>query len=307
MNAFIFPVTALLCAALGYALPGVFTPLKTLIVPLLITIMLGMGMTLTLRDFTDIFKKKRALALGVALQFIVMPLAGLGVSRLLNLNDELTAGMMLVGTSAGGTASNVITYLARGNVALSVSMTLCSTLLSIVLMPLLTWLYIGQKVPVPATDMLIDLVKITLVPLAVGVSLNTFAHRVVARLQSALPAVSIGAIVLIIAIVVALNHANVEKVGLTVVFAVMAHNAAGLICGYLGARALGFDERIARTISIEVGMQNSGLSVALAIKYFSGLSALPGAIFSIWHNVSGALLAGFWASRSQKRDKKRKT
>ena len=236
MNAFIFPVTALLCAALGYALPGVFAPLKTLIVPLLITIMLGMGMTLTLRDFTDIFNKKRALALGVALQFIVMPLAGLGVSRLLNLNDELTAGMMLVGTSAGGTASNVITYLARGNVALSVSMTLCSTLLSIVLMPLLTWLYIGQKVPVPATDMLIDLVKITLVPLAVGVSLNTFAHRVVARLQSALPAVSIGAIVLIIAIVVALNHANIEKVGLTVVFAVMAHNAAGLICGYLGAR-----------------------------------------------------------------------
>ena len=183
MNAFIFPVTALLCAALGYALPGVFAPLKTLIVPLLITIMLGMGMTLTLRDFTDIFNKKRALALGVALQFIVMPLAGLGVSRLLNLNDELTAGMMLVGTSAGGTASNVITYLARGNVALSVSMTLCSTLLSIVLMPLLTWLYIGQKVPVPATDMLIDLVKITLVPLTVGVSLNTFAHRVVARAQ----------------------------------------------------------------------------------------------------------------------------
>ena len=282
MNAFIFPVTALLCAALGYAMPGVFTPLKTLIVPLLITIMLGMGMTLTLRDFADIFSKKRALILGVALQFIVMPLAGLGVSRLLNLNDELTAGMMLVGTSAGGTASNVITYLARGNVALSVSMTLCSTLLSIVLMPLLTWLYIGQKVPVPATDMLIDLVKITLVPLAV----------------------SIGAIVLIIAIVVALNHANVEKVGLMVVFAVMAHNAAGLICGYLGARALGFDERIARTISIEVGMQNSGLSVALAIKYFSGLSALPGAIFSIWHNVSGALLAGFWASRSQKLGKK---
>lgn len=149
-------------------------------------------------------------------------------------------------------------------------------------------------------SMLIDLIKITLVPLTIGVCLNTFAHRLVVRVSPALPVISIAAIVLIIAIIVAANNANIQKVGFLVVLAVMLHNGLGLMAGYFGARAFGFDERTARTISIEVGMQNSGLSVALAIKYFSGLSALPGAIFSIWHNVSGALLASWWASRDKK-------
>lgn len=299
MTAYIFPVTALVFSAIAYVAPALFLPLKGYIVSLLIVIMLGMGMTLTLRDFCEIFTKKGALALGVCLQFIVMPLVAFVVSRVLNLDNELTAGMMLVGASAGGTASNVITYLARGNVALSVSMTLCSTLFSIVLMPFLTWLYIGQKVPVPAVNMLLDLIKITLVPLALGVAINTFAHRFVLRLNRVLPVISIAAIVLIIAIIVAVNHANIQKVGAIVVLAVVLHNGFGLVSGYFGAKIFGFDERTARTIAIEVGMQNSGLSVTLAIKYFSGLSALPGAIFSIWHNVSGALLAGWWASRDK--------
>ncbi|MBE3606766.1 bile acid:sodium symporter family protein [Campylobacter sp. RM13119] len=298
MKTLIFPILAIISSALACFMPEIFVGYKGHIITLLVIIMLGMGMTLTFNDFRDIFYKKSALGIGITLQFVVMPIVALGVSMMFGLENELMVGMMLVGTSAGGTASNVITYIAKGDLALSVSMTLCSTLLSIVLMPFLTWLYIGQKVPVPAIDMLIDLIKITLVPLTIGICLNTFAHKFIQKIQKVMPTISMGAIILIIAIIVAANNANIQKVGLLVVLAVMIHNCSGLLFGYFGAKICGFSEKIARTIAIEVGMQNSGLSVALAIKYFSGLSALPGAIFSIWHNISGALLASFWASKT---------
>ncbi|MBR8466076.1 bile acid:sodium symporter family protein [Campylobacter sp. faydin G-140] len=302
MKTLIFPITAIILSFVAYFMPDIFIPFKGYIIPLLIIIMLGMGMTLTLNDFNGVFDKKYALLLGISLQFIIMPLAALGISIAFDLGKDLVVGMMLVGTSAGGTASNVITYLARGNLALSVSMTLCSTLLSIVLMPFLTWLYIGQKVPVPAIDMLIELIKITLIPLSLGIAINTYAHKFVTKIQPLLPTISISSIVFIIAIVVSVNHLNIQKVGYLVIIAVILHNSTGLLLGYLGAKLFGFDDKIARTIAIEVGMQNSGLSVALAIKYFGGLSALPGAMFSIWHNVSGALLAGYWASKDEKED-----
>ncbi|MCD8213297.1 MAG: bile acid:sodium symporter family protein [Campylobacter sp.] len=267
MKTLYFPISAILLSVAAYFMPGLFAPFKGFIVPLLIVIMLNMGMTLTLKDFKEVFVKKYALALGVALQFIVMPLAALGISLLFNLQRELMIGMMLVGTSAGGTASNVITYLAKGDLALSVSMTLCSTLLSIVLMPFLTWLYIGQKVPVPAVDMLIDLVKITLIPLSIGIFLNTFAHKFITKIERSLPIVSIVAIICIISIVVALNHQNIQKVGFIVIIAVILHNSVGLSLGYAGAKIFGFSDKVAKTIAIEVGMQNSGLSDTLAPKY----------------------------------------
>jgi sodium-dependent transporter len=300
LQTLLFPVLAIILSFIAYFFPSTFIPLKGYIIPLLIVVMLGVGINLSINDFKQILHKKRALLLGVLIQFIVMPLAAFIISIAFGFDDNLTAGMMLVGTSAGGTASNVMTYIAKGDVALSVSMTLFSTLLSIFLMPFLTWLYIGENIPVPAIDMLIDLVKIMLIPISIGVILNQFFHKAVLKITPVLPLISIAAIVIIITIVVALNAKNIQNVGFLVMIAVILHNSSGLLCGYFGSKILGFDEKTAKTVAIEVGMQNSGLSVALAAKYFGSLAALPGALFSVWHNISGSILAGIWGSKSSK-------
>lgn len=204
-----------------------------------------------------------------------------------------------MGACPGGTASNVVCYLAGGDVALSITMTVCSTLLAIVLTPLLTWLYVGQAVSVPVLKMLVSIFKIVLLPVGVGVLLNTVFTGYVRKIRHLFPMVSVLAIVFIIAIVVAINRRNIAVTGWSVALAVAIHNLAGLSAGYGAARLLGWEERICRTIAIEVGMQNSGLAVALAMKYFSAAAALPGALFSIWHNLSGSMLAACWARRSR--------
>ncbi|BBN59636.1 sodium transporter [Hydrogenovibrio marinus] len=256
--------------------------------------MFSMGLTLHWQDFQRVLSEKRVVMLGVAIQFIVMPLAALLLSKAMNFSPELTAGMMLVGTTAGGTASNVIVYLIGGRVALSISMTLVSTLLAVALMPLLTWLYLNQMITVPAGKMLSSLLMIVLLPVVLGMLVMHFLKTKLLSVQPFLPLVSMTSIVLIIAIVVALNHDRMSTVGVAIIFAVILHNLIGLASGYSITRLLGYDVQTSRTVAIEVGMQNSGLSVALALKYFSPVSALPGALFSIWHNLSGSLLAAFW-------------
>ena len=206
-------------------------------------------------------------------------------------------GMVLVGATSGGTASNVICYLARGDVALSVSLTLTSTLLAVIATPFLTWLYVGQSIPVDVQAMMLGIGKMVIVPLSLGVLLNSLFQRLVRRLMPYLPLASVIAIAWIIAIIVALNHSSVVQLGIVLAFAVIIHNILGLLSGYYIATVLGYDETVARTLAIEVGMQNSGLSVALALKYFTPLAALPGAVFSIWHNLSGALLASLWQKK----------
>jgi BASS family bile acid:Na+ symporter len=176
-------------------------------------------------------------------------------------------------------------------------MTTVSTLLAIIATPLLTWLYVGQKVPVPVESMLWSIFKIVLLPVSLGVLVNTFYGRWLSSIKPLFPLVSILAIVVIIGIVVALNQANIASMGLLLALAVMLHNLAGLAGGYWISRLLGWNHRVSRTLAIEVGMQNSGLGVALSVKYFSAAAALPGAIFSIWHNLSGSLLAGYWSRR----------
>jgi len=203
-------------------------------------------------------------------------------------------GMILVGATSGGTASNVICYLAKGDVALSVSLTLTSTVLAVIATPFLTWLYAGQSIPLDAQAMMLGIAKMVIVPLSLGVLLNTLLQPLVRRVSPYLPLASVIAIVWIIAIIVALNQSSVYQLGFVLAAAVVIHNILGLLSGYYLARYLGYDETIARTLAIEVGMQNSGLSVALALKYFTPLAALPGAVFSIWHNLSGALLASLW-------------
>jgi bile acid:Na+ symporter, BASS family len=295
----LFPLWALLISILAYYRPLLFSDLKPAIVPLLGIVMFGMGVTLTWSDFRRVLSQFGTIGLGLLLQFLLMPLLAWSIAQILGLPLALMVGLVLVGACPGGTASNVVCYLARGDVALSITLTTVSTLLAIVATPLLTWLYVGQKVPVPIESMLLSILKIVLLPVTLGIVVNSLFGRRLKGIKHLFPLISVLAIVLIIAIIVALNSANLASMGLAVAIAVALHNLSGLLLGYWVPRLMGQEARICRTLAIEVGMQNSGLGVALAVKYFSAAAALPGALFSIWHNLSGSMLAGYWSRRGQ--------
>lgn len=290
-----FPVWAIFCSGLAYVCPSWFVGVKPAIVPLLATIMLTMGLTLTPQDFLNITRHKTAIVVGAVLQFSIMPMLALAVSWLLDFNRDFTVGMVLVGCVAGGTASNVMTYLAKGDVALSISMTAFSTLLGVVLTPLLTELLIGHSVAVPVVDMLISLLKIVVVPVTLGVVLNVWFAERLARARPILPLISMLAIVLIIATIIALNADLVAAHGAVITMAVMLHNVLGLTLAYNVCRLLRLETKVCRTIAFEVGLQNSGVATALAMNFFTPVAAVPGTIFSIWHNISGSALAAYWS------------
>jgi BASS family bile acid:Na+ symporter len=293
----LFPVWAVLFSALAWWAPGVFAPARPAIVPLLGLIMFGMGATLTPRDFADVVRRPAILGLGAALQFGGMPALAWVVARGLDLPPELGVGLVLVGSCPGGTASNVICFLARADVALSITLTAVSTVLAVVATPLLTELWVGASVDVDVPGMIASIFRIVLVPVALGVALNTWLGDRIAPAKRIFPLVSVAAIVLVIAIVVALSHERLAELSVLLLLAVALHNAAGLAFGWAVARAFRLPEAQRRTLAIEVGMQNSGLAVALAVKHFTALAALPGAVFSVWHNLSGSLLAAFWSRR----------
>jgi BASS family bile acid:Na+ symporter len=292
----LFPLVAIIGAVIGYLLPDLVSNARVAIVPLLMLIMLSMGLTLHASDFAKVAKLKSALLLGMVLQFSVMPLAALLVSHLFGLSTQLTIGMLLVGSVAGGTASNVMTFLAKGNVALSVVMTATSTLASVVLTPILMVSLAGSSVDVPAKELLYSLMIIILLPVAVGVLLNSLAGKHLQNLGSVLAPVAMAAIVVIIAIVVALNAGRLASINPVILLAPLVHNLIGLLVGYQAAKLCGFNASICRTLAIEVGMQNSGLATALALKFFTPLAAVPGAIFSVWLNISGAIFAARYQS-----------
>jgi BASS family bile acid:Na+ symporter len=293
----LFPLWAILFSALAWFQPALFSQYKNWIVPLLSVVMFGMGMTLHLSDFKRAFNMPGLILTGLTLQYSVMPLAAIAIATLLGLSPVLTAGMVLVGASPGGTASNVICYLARGNVALSITLTAISTMLAILLTPLIALLLIDASIDVPAGKMLFSIMTMVIIPVSLGISMNHYLGKALKPVRHVFPLVSVFAIVFIIAIIVALNANRLPQLGPALLLAVVLHNAAGLIIGYFCARALNTPAAEARTLAIEVGMQNSGLAVALAIKYFTASAALPGAIFSIWHNLSGSALATLWSKR----------
>ena len=261
--------------------------------------MFGMGMTLTPTDFLRVFKQPKLISLGITLQFLMMPLIAFLLSFILQLPVPLMAGLVLVGACPGGTASNVICYLARGDVALSITLTSVATVLSVVLTPVMTWIYVGQKISVPVIIMMFNILKIIIIPVAAGLFINKYFGTKLGKVKNFFPVISVFAIILIIGIIVARNQANLSELALPVIIAVILHNCMGLMCGYFLPRLLGFDAVICRTLSIEVGMQNSGLGVALADKFFPASAALPGAVFSIWHNISGSCLAAFWSNEKK--------
>lgn len=304
-----FPLWALLLATVAYFQPQLFISLGDLpfitlgelIFYLLALIMFFMGLTLKPTDFIRVFTQPHKVLIGTAIQFLIMPLAAFIISKALLLSPELTAGMVLVGATAGGTSSNVITYLAGGKVALSITMTLVSTLVAIVATPLLVQLYVGESLDVPVVDMMQDIAKIVVIPVVLGVVVNMLLGRQLRNAGNALATSSMLCILMVIALVVSLNAGRIATLGPLLALAVILHNIIGFAAGYYGAKLMKCDERECRTIAIEVGMQNSGLAAGLAVKYFGAASALPGAIFSVWHNISGAALAGHW-SRERVKD-----
>ena len=294
----LFPLWAISFSIIAFIFNGIFVQLKFAIIPLLTVVMFGMGMTLTWDNFKQVVKSPLIILLGFSLQYLVMPFAAYFISVMFGLSPMIMAGMVLVGSSPGGTASNVITYLAKGNVALSITLTLTSTIFAVLLTPFLALILLKHVVPVPAAEMLLDIMQIVIIPVFAGTAVNSFFGKKLEKVRGLFPLISTAAIVLIIAIIVALNKINLGEVEFTIIAAVILHNLTGLTLGYFVPKLLRYDESTCRTIGIEVGMQNSGLAVALAVKYFSAVAALPGAIFSIWHNLSGSVLAGYWRKKN---------
>ena len=265
----LFPILAIAVAATGALRPDSFVAAQFTIIPLLASIMFMMGLTLTRDDAQRIARDPRPVAVGVALQFLLMPILALTLAKLLQLSTPLTVGMVLVGSCAGGTASNVICFLARGDVALSVSMTFVSTLIGVVATPLLSQFYLAEQVAVDELAMIESLLQIVFVPVISGFCFRAVLPRLSAALQPALPLFSVICILFIIGIVVALNAPQLRGIGPLIVLAVVLHNALGIAGGFTLSRLFGFDLKQSQTIAIEVGMQNSGLAAALSLQFFS--------------------------------------
>lgn len=297
-------VLVLLAAGLALLFPDTMGRLKpSLINPLLGVIMFGMGMTLSPGDFKVVFSRPKDVLIGCLAQFTVMPLLAFGLTRLFRLDQALTIGVILVGCCPGGTASNVITYLSRGDLALSVGMTATSTLLSPVLTPLLVWLLAGQTVDVHVMGMLLSILWVVILPVVLGLLVKRFWPRVTERATGYLPALSTLAICLIVLIVMAANAHKLLSGGIVIMLVVMLHNVCGLAIGYLIGWLLGLSSAKRRAISVEVGMQNSGLASSLATLHFAAypMATLPGALFSVWHNLSGAVVARIYSRRMPRR------
>lgn len=296
-------VIVIAVAALALFAPNTVSFLKTSYVnPLLGIVMFGMGLTLKPHDFKVVFSRPKDVVIGCVAQFTVMPLLAFLLTKAFNLSPELAIGVILVGTCPGGTSSNVMTYLSKGDVPLSVGMTAVSTILAPFLTPLLTYVYAGARVDVDMVSMFLSIVEVVIVPILAGFIINHFFKKATEKVVEILPLISTVAIVAIVAAVVSANSAKLLTSGLLIVAVVMLHNLLGYALGYLIGKVLKLDVTKCRAISIEVGMQNSGLATSLATTHFAQypLATIPGAVFSVWHNVSGAILANIFARTAGK-------
>ena len=305
-----FPLWIVLGCLWAWFQPSAWTWFDPYIQPGLGVIMLGMGLTLRFSDFTQVARHPRAIAIGVGLQFLIMPLSAWAIARAFHLEPGLAIGLILVGCCPGGTASNVICYLARANVPLSVLLTLSSTTAAIVATPLLTRWLAGAWLPVDAKALFASMLQIVLIPLIAGIFINTMmakyprARSLHRWIDSVGPLVSVAVIVLIVSCIVGLKKPEIARSAAPLFVSVFLLHASGFFFGYLLARFLGCSETLRRTISIEVGMQNSGLGASLATKHFSqyALAPVPAAISAVYHCLIGCLLAALWRVRPPRDD-----
>ncbi|MBK9017199.1 MAG: bile acid:sodium symporter family protein [Saprospiraceae bacterium] len=306
MKNYYFTITVALAAALAMIFPQFFIeingfPLKRLIVPLLQIIMFGMGATMSWQDFVNVAKMPRAVLVGLLCQFTIMPFVGYGLATGFGFPAEIAAGIILIGCSPSGLASNVMSYIAKANVALSITITTVATLLSPLMTPALMKLLAGQFIEISFLAMMWDIVKMVILPVLVGLVVNHVLGKKGAWLKQYLPLVSMAGITMIILIVTAAGRESLLQMGLLMVAAVLLHNGLGYLFGYWGARLFGLDEQSCRTVSIEVGLQNAGIASGLALKLGKfATMGLAAALFGPLMNFTGSILANYWSKKEPK-------
>lgn len=296
-------LVVVLVTALALAFPPSFTWIGGgAITPMLGVVMFGMGLTLKPNDFRPVLMRPKDIIVGELAQFVVMPGLGCLICHVLDLPKDLALGVILVGCCPGGTASNVICYLAKGDVALSVAMTAVSTLLAPLVTPALVMLLAGKSIDVDVVGMFMSIVQVVILPIVLGFLVSHYFSRLTQKVVPILPMVSTLAIAFIIGIVVSLNARSIMACSMIVAVAVILHNLLGLLLGYFAGKAMGLKSDKRTAISIEVGMQNSGLAASLAGTHFAmyPMAAVPGALFSVWHNFSGSIAAAIFRRLNKK-------
>jgi len=303
----LFPLWMILTGTVALSWPEWLIPLNqgSVVVLILVFIMLCMGLTLTFDDFRRIFRMPKAVVIGFAAQYSIMPLLGWGIAYVLNLPAHFAVGLILVGCCPGGTASNLVAYIAKADVALSVVMTVCSTLAAVILTPILTQLFAGTLVPVDTWMLFKQTLQVVILPVVLGVLLNRWAPQLVQRVMPVAPLLSVLGVCVICGIVFAAHAEAILRHGTELLLAVAMLHGGGFLIGYHFARIFGCHSQSARTISIEVGMQNSGLAIVLAKQAFPMLPLAPvvGAISAVMHSLIGSLLAVLWRTRSPRRQR----
>ena len=302
-NTFAFWV--LVAAGLAIWIPEYFTWIGSYITILLGIVMFGMGMTLKVDDFKLILQHPKGVIIGIVSQFVIMPLLAFALAKIFNLPPEIAVGVILVGCCPGGTSSNVMTFLAKGNTALSVTITSFTTLMAPFVTPALIYLLASEWLPVSFMAMFMSVIKVVLIPIILGILAQFLFRPIVEKSIDILPTVSVVAIVMIVAAVVSGSRDKILETGLIIFAIVILHNGLGYLFGFLVAKLFKLQYDDQKAVSIEVGMQNSGLGAQLAMAHFDPVSAVPSAIFSFWHNISGPILATYWGSKADKIAKNR--
>lgn len=297
-----FAIWVVVFALIAAYFPDTFKQIVPWIPYLLGIVMLGMGLTLTFKDFAEVTRNPKAVIVGVIAQFVVMPTLAFGLAKAFQLPPDLAIGVILVGACPGGTSSNVMTFLARGNTALSVACTTISTLLAPVLTPAVFYLFASQWLEINASAMFISVLQMVLLPIFVGLVIRSIFKQKIEQFSQTMPLVSVIAIVLIVCAVVSVSKDRIIESGLLIFGVVALHNGLGYLVGYGISRLFKLPEADSRAVSIEVGMQNSGLGAALAALHFKAnpLIAVPSAVFSFWHNISGPILAMIFTWKEKK-------
>ena len=304
MKNYFFTLSIVFAAGIAYLFPQYFIeingfPLKKLIIPLLQVIMFGMGTTMTLEDFRGVVKMPKAVLVGVFCQFAIMPILGFTIASIFNFPDEIAAGIILIGCSPSGLASNVMAYIAKANVALSITITSIATILAPILTPFLMKTLGGQYIAIDIWTMAWDIVKMIIVPIILGVIVTKILRGYSGLLQKVMPIVSMAGIALIIVVITAAGQKSLQMVGFALVLATLMHNIGGYLLGYWGARLFKLPEQDCRTVAIEVGLQNAGLASGLAVSM--GKMATVGispALFGPIMNITGSLLASWWSRKT---------
>ena len=291
-----FALWAIVFALLAFLFPDQFKIFAPYIPYLLGLVMFGMGITLTFADFSEVAKHPKSVFIGVAGQFIIMPAIAFGLAKTFDLPADLAVGVILVGSCPGGTSSNVMTYLAKGNTALSVACTTISTLLSPILTPAIFYVLASQWLDINAGTMFMSVLQMVLFPIFLGLVVRALFKKQVEQASQTMPLVSVISIVLILAAVVAVSKDKIVESGLLIFSVVVLHNCLGYLIGYFAAKLFKLNTADSKAVAIEVGMQNSGLGAALAAAHFNPIAAVPSALFSFWHNVSGPILANIFSN-----------